>query len=41
MVKLIFMVISLSVLAATDFSGKDSMNGIDYKDYEGFTKKSR
>lgn len=39
MLKFIFILISLSAIAAEDFSGKDSMNGISYKDYEGFTEK--
>lgn len=39
MFKFILMFVSLSVYAVEDFSGKDAMNGISYKDYEGFTEK--
>jgi hypothetical protein len=39
MIKLIAFFFCLNSFALEDFSGKDSMNGISYKDYEGFTEK--
>ena len=39
MLKFIILFFCFNVFAAEDFSGKDAMNGISYKEFEGFTEK--